>query len=135
MQGIAATLKASDGRAQQRSAEREAIRLAKAMDIKSFHGFKSKAKTTAVSSARVVKSIGKTLDVFGGAVESLFAAPQTPERIEQAENSRFRREAEAEHSLDFTRFTSDTAHQGRQEENEREAARERQRDEERGRER
>jgi relaxase-like protein len=76
------------------------------------------------------RTIGKTLDAVSNAFESLFAPTLTPQQKHQGEIAAHRREAEAEDAIDFQKYTAHLAHQRQQQENEREAAR--QRDRERG---
>jgi hypothetical protein len=59
---------------------------------------------------------------------SLFAPTLTPEQIREGEKARYRREAEAENTIDFEKYTAEVAHQRQQQEQDREAARQRQRD-------
>jgi hypothetical protein len=72
------------------------------------------------------RAIGKTLDAVGSAVESLFAPTLTPAQIREGERAAHRREAEAERTLDFAKYTTELSHQRQQQENEREAERQRQ---------
>jgi hypothetical protein len=144
LQGIDATLKVSDDRAQQRSADREAVRLDRATDIRDFsRSIPGNAKSAIGVTAKVTTNalggigagLGKGAEFVGEAVSSLFAPKLSPEQLQQAERTQERREAEAEATLDYSRYTAEATQQRRQEENEREAARQRQRDEERGRDR
>lgn len=144
LQGIDATLKLSDDRAQQRRADREAVRLDRATDIRDFsRSIPGNAKSAIGVTAKVTTNalggigagLGKGAEFVGEAVSSLFAPKLSPEQLQQAERTQQRREADAEASLDYSRYTAEATQQRRQEENEREAARQRQRDEERGRDR
>jgi hypothetical protein len=124
LQGIDATLRASDERMHQRRADREATRLEKATDIKDFSRSMAKTiKAPATAFGKVALPIlGKAIDALANAVDSLLAPTLTPQQIHDAEKAKDRREAEAENTIDFSRVTA-------------EAAPERQRDEGRGRER
>jgi hypothetical protein len=87
--------------------------------------------------ARVVlgktgRAAGKVMESLSGAVESLFAPRLTPEQKRDGEITTQRRQAEAEQKIDFTKYTAERAHETRQEQ-EREAAKQRQPDQ--GRER
>jgi len=68
-----------------------------------------------------LRSFGKTLDVIGSAVESLFASAVMPEQGH--DKAPLRREAEAESEIDFSRYTTQMAQQRLQRENQREAER------------
>lgn len=128
LQGIDATLKASDDRAQKRAAHWQAVRLENATNIKDLsnivaQGIKSPAAALGRAAGVVTPAIGKTLEVIGSMVESLAAPKLTPQQIQEGENAKERREAEAESAIDFSRFTSDLAQQRQQQENTREAER------------
>jgi len=140
LQGIDATLKVSDKRAQQRAADRQATRLENATDLKDFS--RKWGKGTApipalenIGPGVIALVIAKGFDIIGSLLESVFAPKLTPEQIHEGEKAQYRREAEAEHSSDISRHTADQTQQRRQQENEQEAARQRQRDEAGGRER
>ena len=152
LQGIDATLKASDQRAQQRAANWDAIRevyaesrLHRTREIateKAIRAGAAKTKdaihTSAAAlgkAASVAGSLGKVFDVIGNAVDSLLSPTLTPQQIHDAEKAKDSREAEADFTIDFSRVTAEAAQQRQQQENEREAARQRQRDEGRGRDR
>jgi hypothetical protein len=70
--------------------------------------------------------LSKTLDAASDAVASLFAPTLSPGQIAKGERAQRRREAEGEDAIDFANYTADLAQQRRQEQ-EREAARERER--------
>lgn len=72
------------------------------------------------------RTIGKTLDVAADAFASFVAPTLTPQQIREGERTKERREAEAESTIDFTRYTADLAQQ-KQQEQEREASRQRER--------
>jgi hypothetical protein len=74
------------------------------------------------------RTVGKTLDALSDAFESLLAPKLTPEQIREGERARCRREAEAENTIDFARYTVAVAQQRQQQDNEREAARQRERE-------
>ncbi len=73
-----------------------------------------------------MSAMSKTLEAASDAVASLFAPTLSPAQIAMGEQAKSKREAEAEDNIDFTRYTADLAQQRRQEQ-EREAARERER--------
>jgi hypothetical protein len=75
-----------------------------------------------------VQGIGRALDVIGGAVESLFAPQLTPEQIREGEKTERLRKAEAESAIDFSRYAADLAQQRQKQEQDIEAARQRERD-------
>jgi hypothetical protein len=138
--GLDATLKTSDQRAQQRRADREATRLEKATSTKDFsRDIPGKAiggiRKTVKLADNVFGGIGAGVHAVADALDSLLSPKPTPEQIREGEINQQRREAEAEASIDYSRYTAELAQQRQQRENEREAARQRQRDEERGRER
>jgi hypothetical protein len=142
--GIDATLKVSDERAQQRAAYREAVRLDRATDIRDFSksipgnakdAIRVSAKITTNALGGIGAGLGKGAEFVGEAISSLFAPKLSPEQIRKGEITQQRREADAEASIDYSRYTAERTQQRRQEETDREAERQRQRDEERGRER
>jgi len=144
LQGLDATLKLSDDRAQQRSGAREAVRLDRATDIRDFSrsipgnpkdAVRVSAKITTNALGGIGAGLGKGAEFVGEAISSLFAPKLSPEQIREGEITQQRREADAEASLDYSRFTAERTQQRRQEENDSEAERQRQRDEEHGRER
>jgi hypothetical protein len=130
LKGIDATKQALNERAAQRAADREAKRLESATNIKDFSHTvaKSGIRRTAKAGKTAVRIVGKTLDFVSDAFASLFAPTLTPEQIRQGEIATHRREAEAENSIDFARYTGELAQQRRQQENDREAERQRHRD-------
>jgi hypothetical protein len=130
VQGIDATKQALNERAALRAAGRDATRLENATNIidRSRIIAIDKIKRTAKVGKAATRAIGKTLDAVSNAFESLFAPTLTPEQIRQGERSALRREAEAESSIDFARYTGELAQQRRQQENDREAERQRHRD-------
>ena len=73
-----------------------------------------------------LSALSKTLDAASDAVASLFAPTLSPGQIAKGERAQRRREAEGEDAIDFANYTADLAQQRRQEQ-EREAARERER--------
>ena len=130
LQGIEATIKASDLRAQERAAERDATRAERAADIKDLPrnvAVKS-IKTTEQVGKKTLRSIGKTLDAVSDAFASLFAPVLTPEQIREGEKATDRRGAESNHTIDLSKFTSEFAQQRQVEENERNAERQLHRD-------
>jgi len=131
VQGIEATKLILDGRAEQRAANWAAIRFENATNIKDFSlklAGKSAARTLKVGKV-ATRTVGKTLDAFSDAFSSLFDPVLTPDQLRQGEKAKDRREAEADSTVDFARYTSDQAQQRQQQEIDREA--ERQRDRER----
>lgn len=133
LQGIDATLEVSNKRAEQRAIDREAIRLGKATDIRDFSRIiPAKAtggiRKTAKIADNVLGGIGKGVDAIADGFVSLFAPVLTPQQKREAEITQQGREAEAEATLDYSRYTADHTQQRRQEENDREAERQRQRD-------
>ncbi len=152
LQGIDATLEALDNRAQRRRSEIASARLEKATDINA--GIPAgRSEAPAAAAARTIgkgigkgiefadktmraapairigkaaaSTISKPLEALARGFEDLFAPTLTPEQKHEAEKSQHRREAEADHSLDYSRFTAEKT---QQQENEREAARQRERD-------
>jgi hypothetical protein len=130
VKGLDATKQALNERAGQRAADREATRLERATDIRDFSRIVAKGsiKRTAKVGRTAALAIGKTLDAVSNAFVSLFAPTLTPEQIREGEKARYRREAEAENTIDFEKYTAEVAHQRQQQEQDREAARQRQRD-------
>ncbi len=151
LQGIDATLKVSDERAQKRAAEWQKIRFENAagrnkpISLKRVGKQASRATGSIITrgipeaaasigkAAGIAGSFGKALDVIGSMVESLAAPVLTPAQIYEGEKAKDRREAEADQIIDFSRVTAEAAQQHMQQESEREAARQRSRDEGRGR--
>jgi hypothetical protein len=133
LHSIDGTLLLSDNRAQQRRADREAAALDRASDIKDFSRvIPANAKEGIRASFKVASSalggIGKGVDAIADGFASLFAPVLTPEQKREGEITQQGREAEAEATLDYSRFTADATQQRRQHENDREAERQRQRD-------
>jgi hypothetical protein len=91
-------------------------------------------KRSAKTGKAAARTIGKALGSVGSAVESLFAPKLTPAQIRAGEKATHLREAEAESTIDFSRYTAEIAHRRQQQENEWENQRRRERDGE-GRER
>ncbi len=75
-----------------------------------------------------LRAVGKTLDIVGNVFEAFFAPKLTPEQIRQGEKAAQKREAEAEHSIDFSKYTALSAQERQQQEQEREAERRQHRD-------
>jgi len=124
--GLDATIALLDDRARQRSEHWEAIRLENATNIVDFSRTiaKGSIRRTAKVGKTAARTIGKALDAAGDAFASLFAPTLTPQQVQQGEIAVRRREADAEHAIDFTRFTAELA---RQREEERETVRKRER--------
>jgi len=144
LQGIDATLKASNGRAQKRTDEWQKIRLENATNLKKPISVKKVRKQVSRAAGSIIKhtipeaaaaigkvagavgSLGKALDVIGGMVESLAAPAMSPAQIHEGEKAKDRREAEADYTIDFSRVTAEAAQQ--RQEQDREASRQRERD-------
>jgi hypothetical protein len=73
------------------------------------------------------RTVGKLFDVAATALESLLAPALTPEQIHDGQKAKNRREAEAEHTIDFSSYTAEMAQKRQQLDQEREAARQRER--------
>jgi len=141
LQGIDATRQASDQRAQQRAADRQALRLEGASNIK--RGARTRAANTKdnlyKSPRGILKApgmalnvIGKPLELLGNVFEGIFAPKLTPEQIRDGEIAARERQADARDQIDFSKYTADRA-QERQQEEQREAARQRERERDRDR--
>jgi hypothetical protein len=89
-------------------------------------------KGPAAISKGAARSLGKVFDVAANAFESLLAPKLTPKQKWEGQVAKLRREAEADHSVDFSRYTAEMAQQRRIEQ-EREAERQRQNHPERDR--
>jgi hypothetical protein len=85
-------------------------------------------KRSAKTGKAAARTIGKALGSVGSAVESLFAPKLTPAQIRAGEKAAHLREAEAETSIDFSRYTAEIAQRRQQQENEWENQRRRERD-------
>lgn len=140
LQGIEATKQIMHDRAEQREAatqlfsilnpvkKREidanpTVRLGKATNKNDTMKFP--AVTLGSSAAR---TIGKVFDVMASAFESLLSPTLSPEQLQDGQKAMNRREAEAEHTIDFSSYTAELAQQRRHQEQDREAARQRERD-------
>ncbi|WP_263356145.1 relaxase/mobilization nuclease domain-containing protein [Acidicapsa ligni] len=137
--GVYATLEIVKERGALREIERQAFRDLSAGKLKGERdarptgrlGKKMRSKGAdpfgpVISTSRAAtRTVGKTLDAFSDAFASLFSPTLTPEQIRQGEVAGDRREAEADHTADFARYTSDMAQQRQQQEIEREAERQR----------
>jgi len=138
LQGIDATTKASDQRAQQRAADWEAIRLERATSTKRrarplparaiASGIVKGPLTVAGKAPAVFKPVamglnvvGKALEIFGGVFEPPIL---TPEQKRDGEIAARERQADVRDQLDHSNAISQRAQERRQEE-EREAARRR----------
>jgi len=145
-QSVTATLNTVQERAELRDIERQAFRDLSAGEMKrakdprptgrqgraaradiadTAHKLKS---SSAAIGKTATRSIGKTLEVIGGMVESLAAPKLTPEQIHECEKARDRREAEADATIDFSRHTAETAQRRQQRDQDRAAERHRHRD-------
>ena len=74
------------------------------------------------------RTVEKIYDVAARALESLLSPTLSPEQITGRPERPCRREAEAEHRIDFSSYTAEMAQQRQQQENDREAERRRHRD-------
>ena len=125
LQGIDATKQALNERAQERSAHWQSIRLENA--IRKARAAPARAgneiRVPSIVTKAPLREVGKTLDIVGNVFEAFFAPKLTPEQIRQGEKAAQKREAEAEHSIDFSKYTALRAQERQREENEREAER------------
>lgn len=85
-------------------------------------------KRPAALGKSAVNTMGKALDVVGGAIESLFAPKLSPQQIYQGDKAARERTVEAESSQDFAQQQGDLATERRQREQDREAERQRHRE-------
>jgi len=131
LHGIDATIRASNERAQQRSEHWNEIRLENAAHLGdreyTFGYGNAKAPPANRLGKSALRTIGKIFDVVASAFESLLSPALSPEQIHEGKKAVNRREAEAEHRIDFSKYTADTAQQRREQENDREAGRQRDR--------
>ena len=132
LQGLIASLQASDARAQKRSADLEtkrmnraagiedlSLKLAKEKGLKEVRETARGVRQTAHGLNRTVSALGKTARAAGGlgksitgladGIASLFAPTLTPEQIHTAERSRVDREADAQDAVDLSKYTSEMA--------------------------
>jgi hypothetical protein len=138
LQGIDATLKASDNRAQQRAADWQAIRHERATNI--WRGGRTRAGNAKdnllKSPAAVLKPAAMGLNLVGKALETVggvFEPPVlTPEQKRAGEIAARDRQADVRDQLDHSNAVSQRA-QERQREEQQEAARQREREIDRGR--
>jgi hypothetical protein len=131
LQNIGASLKLSDKRAHQRAVDREAIRdvyadgaehrrrtVAAERSVRNVAATAKEGLHTSVAAlgkaASVAGSIGKTLDVIGGLLESLAAPKLTPRQIHAADRAKAQRQAQAEDYIDFSRETAHEADRHRE---------------------
>jgi hypothetical protein len=133
LQGIDATMKASDNRAQQRAADWQAIRLERATNIR--RGGRTRAgnikDNLAKSPAAILKPvtmglnvIGKPLQILENVFEGIFAPKLTPEQIRDGEIAARERQADVRDQLEDSNAVARRA-QERQQEEQQEAARQR----------
>jgi hypothetical protein len=136
LQGIDATIKASDQRAQQRAADWQALRLERATDIiRGGHTRAANVKDNLLRApAAVLKPatmgfniIGKPLELLGNVFEGLFAPQLTPEQIRDGEIAARERQADVRDQLEHSNAIAKRA-QERQREEQEEAARQRERE-------
>lgn len=137
LHGIDATLKTSDQRAQQRSADWEAIRLERATNIR--RGPRARPGNTKDNLLRrpaaILKPVAMGLNLIGKPLEilgNLFEPPVlTPEQKRAGEIATRERQADAREQIDLSNVAGQRA-QERQRQEESEAARQRERERERG---
>jgi len=145
LQGIDATTKASDQRAQQRAADWQAIRLARATNTKrrarplparaiakaivkgplTVAGAPVKALGVVTTPALALNVISKPLELLGNVFEGLFAPKLTPEQIREGEIAARERQDQAEDKIDLSRYVADRERDRQQRDQEREAKRQR----------
>jgi hypothetical protein len=133
LQGIDVTIKASDNRAQQRAADRHAVRLERATDIiRGGHTRVANVKDNLLRTPGAVLKpatmglniIGKPLELLGNVFEGLFAPVLTPEQKRDGEIAARERQADVrDHSNAIAKRA-----QERQREEQVEAARQRERE-------
>lgn len=114
----------SSGKLKRELDPRPTGRLGRKMRSNAGNGIKSPA----AAGRKAARIVGKTLDVVSDAFASLFAPTLTPEQIRQGEIATHRRQVEGESTIDFERYTGELAQQRRQQENDREAERQRHRE-------
>jgi hypothetical protein len=133
LQGIDATVKASDERAKQRAADREALGLERATNIR--RGGRTRAgnikDNLAKSPAAILKPvamglnvIGKPLQILENVFEGIFAPKLTPEQIRDGEIAARERQADVRDEIDHSNAIARRVRE-RQQEEEQEAARQR----------
>jgi hypothetical protein len=136
LQGIDATIKASDNRAQQRAADRHAVRLERATDIiRGGHTRVANVKDNLLRAPGAVLKpatmglniIGKPLELLGNVFEGPFAPVLTPEQKRDGEVAARERQADVRDQLDHSNAIAKRA-QERQREEQVEAARQRERE-------
>jgi MobA/VirD2-like, nuclease domain len=127
LQGIDATIKASDQRAQQRAADWQAIRLERAVNIKSAGRIRAgNAKDNLLRRpAAVLKPVAMGLNLIGKPLEilgNLFEPPVlTPEQKRAGEITARERQADVRDQLEHSNNISERAQERRQLDDEREA--------------
>ncbi len=137
LQGIDATKSMLDARAEQRAAEWEAIRLERATTIND-HALERAAREPktprimAAASSLAFGAVGKSFDIVSNIFEGIFAPQLTPEQIRHGEIATDKRNAEAENKAEFASHMAQLA-QERQNREAEQAARDRQRENERER--
>ena len=89
---------------------------------------KSGIKSPGATAKGAARFVSKALDFVGGALESLAAPTLTPEQIHEGERASHQRQAEAESTIDFTKYTAEFAQQRQRQESELEAERQRHRE-------
>lgn len=130
LQSIDVTLQSSSVRAVKRVADREAERMERATDIRDFSRVISKdnIKGKIEIGTSVFRGVAKTLDSLSNAFDSLLSPKLTPTQIVDGLKAADRREAEADNTIDFARYTAENAQHRLQRERELEEERQRQRE-------
>jgi hypothetical protein len=130
LQGLEATKEKQNARAAERAAAWDALRLENAQrrdgSAPTLGNDGIKAGGLGKAAERV---IGKTLDSVSDAIESLFAPTLTPEQQREAAQASRERAAEAADKTDCSRYLAEREQTRRQQEQERDPARQRERDE------
>jgi hypothetical protein len=144
LKGIDATLKTSDARAQQRTADWEAFSLNRATSpgrppIEKPFSTATLAKAGSHALDGGLSILASGLSVGEKVVDALFDLLDPPttaaQRDQAADTARDEREVQAEANIDFEKYTTELAQQRQQQENERDAEWRRQRERGGGRER
>ena len=122
LQGIDATKKVLDVKAQERAAHWQDIRLGNATRTRgSAPVRRNRVKLPPIVTKVPLRTVGKAMDFVGNAFGDLFAPKLTPEQKHEGEKAKLEREAQAEHSIDFSKYTALRAHDLQRQEQEQEA--------------
>ncbi len=132
LQGIEATKSMLDARAEQRAADREAIRHERAAAINDHAPQRGprKLKATKIMSAAAelpLAAVDKSLDIVSSLFEGIIAPKLTPQQIHQGQIATQQRNAEADNSAEFADHMAQLAQERQNRQNE-QAARDRQRE-------